>query len=416
MRKYSAGQTMPNGAAGSGASAGGAGGPPMAIAGSLLSLTPTHPPVAFGGSGASSGRGAMGPSVGAAYAPKTPLATVKSEGSPFRPGPSLTGMSSPLPAGLGSMGGHGGSHGAHAHGGGPPLVLPPSCDPLAPTRQYVWIIFGASGALGRHLSRTALSRGDLVMACSRSIESSVPPVDPEWRDRCMVATCDVRERRTVKAVVDQCVHRWNRIDVVVDCVGSGIIGPCEEQEQHDVRNQFETNVLGLFHIVQTTLPYMRMRSRGRYIIFSSIAGMLGIPGLGPFSATKWATEGMIESLAYELEPLGCAATLVYPGVLGQDGADKPSPPWRHFVIQPSSAVYRGTPAEHARRMILWLDARQSTSGRKIADIVFEVAHCGNPPLRVLLGSEAVESMQDKLRQAVEEVEDWKFMFTGEDDK
>ncbi|KAK9358150.1 hypothetical protein V1504DRAFT_442363 [Lipomyces starkeyi] len=296
---------------------------------------------------------------------------------------------------------------------------PASCEAPSgsnPTMQYVWLIFGATGMIGRHICRAALERGDVVMACSRNIQATVQ-VSQEWSDRLITSSCDVRSRQMVKESVDRTVQCWNRIDVVLNCVAVGVSAPCEEQDEHDVRAQFETNVMGLFHIVQTTLPYFRLRNRGRYIVFSSIAGMLGIPGMGPFSGTKWATEGLVESLSYEIEEFGLKATLVYPGTIKQDDRtqDKRSPPWRHFVIKPLSNDYRGTPAEHARRMILWVGAHRTTSVEKIGEIIWELAHSGNPPMRLLLGSEAVESMRDKLRQTIEEVEDWKFLFTDDAD-
>ncbi|KAK9352050.1 hypothetical protein V1523DRAFT_272405 [Lipomyces doorenjongii] len=199
-------------------------------------------------------------------------------------------------------------------------LWPASCEAPSgshPTKQYVWLIFGATGMIGRHICRAALERGDVVMACSRNIQATVH-VSQEWSDRLITSSCDVRSRQMVKESVDRTVQRWSRIDVVLNCVAVGVSAPCEEQDEHDVRAQFETNVMGLFHIVQTTLPYFRLRNRGRYIVFSSIAGMLGIPGLGPFSGTKWATEGLIESLSYEIEEFGLKATLVYPGTVKQD--------------------------------------------------------------------------------------------------
>lgn len=162
------------------------------------------------------------------------------------------------------------------------------------------------------MCRSVLERGDAVVACSRNIQTKVT-VPVEWADRLFTVDCDIRSRAMVKEAVDKTLQRWNRVDVVLDAVSTGVIAPCEEQEEHDVREQFETNVVGLFHIIQTTLPYMRMRNFGRYIVVSGIAGMLGVPGMGPFSATKWAVEGMIETLSYEIEQFGCKATLVYPG-------------------------------------------------------------------------------------------------------
>lgn len=99
----------------------------------------------------------------------------------------------------------------------------------------------------------------------------------------------------------------------------GVIGSCEDQDESDIRTQFDTNVLGNFNIIQQSLPYFRERQYGRYIIFSSIAGFSGIPGLGPYGATKYAVEGLVESLMYEIEPFGVKATLVEPSGCRKDG-------------------------------------------------------------------------------------------------
>lgn len=105
---------------------------------------------------------------------------------------------------------------------------------------------------------------------------------------------------------------------ITDFLSTGIIGSCEDQDETDIRSQFDTNVLGTLNILQLTLPYFRERGYGRYIIFSSIAGFSGIPGLGPYGATKFAVEGLVESLMYEIELFGVKATLVEPSGTRRD--------------------------------------------------------------------------------------------------
>ncbi|KAK9455285.1 hypothetical protein V1511DRAFT_499999 [Dipodascopsis uninucleata] len=330
------------------------------------------------------------------------------------------------------------------------------------------------------------------MACSRHIETTVL-VEDEWSDRLMTVGVDVRSRANVKEAVERTVERWNRIDVVVYLVSFGVICPCEDMTEHDLRAQFEINLFGLMHVVQTSLPYLRLRGRGHYIAFSSVAGILGVPGMGGFSATKWAIEGLFESLAYEIESAGVTVSIIYPGMpysssppsLTEEsdpevddasylrlsptavGSDVPAgrmdlefagnrasveeggdgngygssqqkqsglvkqvrasgtpvasvastedgqtvPPWRHFVVKPRLGPYQDTPAEYGRRLILWLSANNSTKSDKVGRVVIELAHCRHPPMRLLLGSDAVETMRDRLRQVIEEVEDWKFLYT-----
>lgn len=198
----------------------------------------------------------------------------------------------------------------------------------------------------------------------------------------------------------------------------------EDQSQHDLLNQFETNFLGTLHILQQSLSYFRNQSiPGRYLIFSSTAGALGVPGLAPYCATKYAVEGLIESMLYETHIFNIKATLIEPGYIRLDDNDNtigPSPTtprdrlkrYGHFVIKPSpSAAYAGatSPAGHAKRTFQWLDARQPTSAVRSAELVWQLGHCSYPPLRLLLGSYAVDSIRDRLRSIIEEIEDWKHL-------
>jgi len=106
----------------------------------------------------------------------------------------------------------------------------------------------------------------------------------------------------------------------------GVIGACEDQDDYDLRNQFNTNFLGTLHIIQLSLPHFRAQNHGRYLIFSSTAGALGVPGLGPYCATKYAVEGLIESMLYEVDIFNIKATLVEPGYVRLDEPeDGPSP-------------------------------------------------------------------------------------------
>lgn len=220
------------------------------------------------------------------------------------------------------------------------------------------------------------------------------------------------------------------MDIIANCSGYGVIGACEDQDDYEIRNQFETNFWGTLNIIQLSLPYFRERTDadseggcgGRYLIFSSTSGSLGVPGLGPFCATKYAVEGLIESMLYETDAFNIRATLVEPGHVRDDeplsSTEKasPLPTFGHFFIKPASAPYASStsPAGHAKRMVQWLGERQPTSAVKAAELVWQLGHCSFPPLRLLLGSFAVESVRDRLRCVTEEIEDWRFLsFKGD---
>jgi NAD(P)-dependent dehydrogenase (short-subunit alcohol dehydrogenase family) len=222
------------------------------------------------------------------------------------------------------------------------------------------------------------------------------------------------------------------------CSGYGVIAACEDQDACDLRSQFDTNFLGTLNIIQQTLPYFREQSSkrkegenaGRYLIFSSTSGALGVPGLGPYCATKYATEGLIESMLYEIDAFGIKATLVEPGHMrldeptglddqafegmaldGQDGHKLNLKKYGHFFVKKPSAPYDTptAPAGHARRVVQWLVDRQPTSAVKSAELVWQLGHCKYPPLRLLLGTFAIESVRDRLRSVIEEIEDWKHL-------
>jgi NAD(P)-dependent dehydrogenase (short-subunit alcohol dehydrogenase family) len=267
--------------------------------------------------------------------------------------------------------------------------------------------------MGRSLVKSALSHGDLVTTVGRTFEST-PASMVQTHENCLGALCDVRARESVERVVQRTLAHFGRIDVVVNCSGYGVIGACEDQDEHEIRNQFETNFMGTLHIIQATLPYFRQQGAGRYLIFSSTSGALGVPGLGPYCATKYAVEGLIEAMLYEIDSFNVKATLVEPGLVRRDEPDSvanPLPTWGHFLIKPASEPYSGpsSPALHAKRMVQWLGDRQPTSAVKCAELVWQLAHCSYPPLRLLLGSYAIESIRDRLRSVTEELEDWKHL-------
>lgn len=267
--------------------------------------------------------------------------------------------------------------------------------------------------MGRSLVKCALARGDRVVSVGKVFETG-PQYTVSQEEMLLRAYCDVRARDSVAQVVQRTLSHFGKLDVVVNCSGYGVIGACEDQDEYEVRNQFETNFMGTLHIIQCTLPYFREQNAGRYLIFSSTSGALGVPGLGPYCATKYAVEGLIEAMLYETDSFNVKATLVEPGLVRRDEPDSitnPLPTWGHFLINPSSEAYAHatSPALHAKRMVQWLGDRQPTSVVKCAELVWQLAHCSYPPLRLLLGSYAIESIRDRLRSVTEELEDWKHL-------
>lgn len=284
--------------------------------------------------------------------------------------------------------------------------------------------------MGRSLIKTALSRNDLVAAVGRTFQDSPESMKDleDEHENCLGLLCDVRARETVKRVIDRTLERFGRIDLIANCSGYGVIGACEDQDEYDIRNQFETNFTGTLNMIQLSLPYFRERRGGRYLIFSSTSGALGVPGLGPYCASKYAVEGLMESMLYEVDSFNIKTTLVEPGHMRRDDTGhlvspsvtvtreqhhlaSPIPLYSHFFVKPPSEPYNTTtsPAAHARRMLMWLGDKQPASAVKASHLVWQLGHCSFPPLRLILGTYAVESIRDRLRCIIEEIEDWKHL-------
>ncbi|KAL4944702.1 hypothetical protein BDV06DRAFT_232671 [Aspergillus oleicola] len=316
----------------------------------------------------------------------------------------------------------------------PKLQLPSTTDPPGPQnppKPLVWLIFGATGHMGRSLVKTALSRDDLVAAIGRTFETSPSAMKKleEEHENCLGLLCDVRARETVQQVIDRTIERFGRIDIIANCAGYGVIGACEDQDEYDIRDQFETNFTGTLNMIQLSLPHFRERRSGRYLIFSSTSGALGVPGLGPYCASKYAVEGLMESMLYEVDSFNIKTTLVEPGHMRRDDVgdlvsaepfpstdsvhnlSSPLPLYGHFLVKPPSEPYNTptSPAAHAKRMLMWLGDKQPASAVKAAHLVWQLGHCSYPPLRLILGTYAVESIRDRLKCIIEEIEDWKYL-------
>ncbi|KAF7419281.1 hypothetical protein PC9H_001868 [Pleurotus ostreatus] len=192
------------------------------------------------------------------------------------------------------------------------------------TAQLVWLITGASQGFGRRLVHAALSRGDKVIATSRSIEKVHDLVQQAAArsEVLAVLTLDVTsERRVIEDVVDEAVRIWGRIDVLVNNAGYGYPGLVEEGGTDWIRLQFETNFFGLMEVTNAVLPHMRSKRKGTLVNMGSrSAWKPEIPFIGPYSASKAAVHAITETLSVELAQFGIHVLLVEPGGFLTEGA------------------------------------------------------------------------------------------------
>lgn len=264
-------------------------------------------------------------------------------------------------------------------------------------RPTVWLITGCSSGLGRALAEHALERGDRVAVTARD-RRSVESLAETYAGRALALELDVTDAASVTAAVRACEERFGRIDVLVNNAGYGYLAAVEEGEDAAVRALYDTNVHGVVTVLKAVLPGMRARRSGRIVNVSSFGGLAAFAATGHYHATKFALEGMSESLAAELAPLGIAVTIVEPGGLRTRwaGASMRQSPTR-------LEDYEQT-AGKRRESTLAVSGRQPGDPVRAAAAIAAVVDAEEPPLRLLLGSDALGGARARLERLRREID------------
>ncbi len=179
---------------------------------------------------------------------------------------------------------------------------------MANTNQPVWFITGCSTGFGRELAKLVLERGWNAVITARKTEQ-VQDLAEGYNDTALVLPLDVNKKEQIASAIGKTIDKFGKIDVLVNNAGYGYFSSIEEGEEEKIRAQFETNFFGLVSLTQAVLPYMRKQRSGHIINFSSIGGLVGFAATGFYHATKFAVEGLSESLSKEVGPLGIKVLL-----------------------------------------------------------------------------------------------------------
>jgi NAD(P)-dependent dehydrogenase (short-subunit alcohol dehydrogenase family) len=262
-----------------------------------------------------------------------------------------------------------------------------------------WLITGSARGLGRELAAAALEAGDAVVATARRPERLADLAD-RFDDRVRVVQHDVTDPAAAARAVDTAVEAFGRLDVVVNNAGYADSASIEEMTEESFRAQLETDLMGVFHVTRAALPVLRRQRSGHFLQISSIGGRVGgSPGLGAYQAAKFAVEGFSEVLHREVEPLGIRVTIVEPGALRTDWAGSSM---RLAAVGPD---YQPTVGRmHERRRAT--DGHRSGDPARAARALVDVVGLEHPPLRLLLGSDALRLADRSARARAAEAEVW----------
>ena len=270
----------------------------------------------------------------------------------------------------------------------------------------MWLITGVSSGFGLELARAVLERGDTVVGTMRRPEqvagfASLAPGRAEAR------ILDVTDASAIGPLVDGIERDVGPIAVLVNNAGYGLGGAVEELDDAECRHVMETNFFGTLNLIKAVLPHFRRRRAGHIVNFSSMAGIVGIPGFGLYNASKFAVSGLTEALAGELAPFGIRVTVVEPGGFRTNFAGGSLALARNPMPE-----YAETAAGRPRGMKEHYHGTQQGDPAKAAAAVIHVVDAAKPPVHLLLGPDAVVAARKKIERFSAEIDAWEALSTG----
>ncbi|HID3656491.1 oxidoreductase [Serratia marcescens] len=261
------------------------------------------------------------------------------------------------------------------------------------------LITGVSSGFGQALARKALAVGHRVVGTVRN-SGALQAFGALDTQRAFGYLLDVTDVERIDEVVGEIESAIGPIDVLVNNAGYGHEGILEESPLAELRRQFDVNVFGAVAMIKAVLPGMRQRRRGHIINITSMGSFITLPGISYYCGSKFALEGISETLSKELAPFNLHVTAVAPGSFRTDWAG------RSMVRSPRRLPDYDALFEPVRQ------ARQEKSGKQLGDPV-KAAHAmlaliesGNPPTHLLLGSDALSLVRQKLEALGQEIEQW----------
>jgi NAD(P)-dependent dehydrogenase (short-subunit alcohol dehydrogenase family) len=270
----------------------------------------------------------------------------------------------------------------------------------------VWLITGSSRGLGRAVAEAVLAAGHKLVATARDPTQLADLVERHG-DHVRTLALDVTDPHAAGAAIAAAVETFGRLDVLVNNAGYGNIGSIEDTSLDDIRAQIETNLFGVINVTRAAIPLMRQQLSGHIIQLSSVGGRVGAMGRAAYSAAKWGVEGFSEVLAKETALLGIKVTIVEPGGFRTDFAGSST------TINAGRPEYDSTVGA-AARFQRDFNGAQPGDPAKAAIVIVRVAGMAEPPLRLLLGSDAVRSVEQADQARIEADRKWRHLSVSTD--
>jgi len=266
--------------------------------------------------------------------------------------------------------------------------------------RRIWFITGVSTGFGRAIADAALHAGDFVAGSVRKDEDRAA-FEALAPDRAYAVVLDVTDEAAIQPTIDRIEREIGAIDILVNNAGYGHEGLVEESTLDELRRQFDVNVFGAVAVIKAVLPAMRVRRRGRILNITSMGGLMTLPGLAYYHGSKFALEGFSESLGKEVKHLGIHVTAVEPGSFRTDWAGR-------SMVRAARTI-----ADYDSLMDPIRERRQAVSGNQLGDptmlaaAIMTLAASDEPPAHLLLGSDALRLVSEKLELLRAEFAEWR---------
>ncbi|MDS0848247.1 oxidoreductase [Burkholderia cenocepacia] len=271
----------------------------------------------------------------------------------------------------------------------------------------IMLITGVSSGFGRALAQEALAAGHTVVGTVRGAQAArdFEALSPQ---AAVARVLDVTEFERIDGVVADIEANVGPVDVLVNNAGYGHEGIMEEAPLDEMRRQFDVNVFGAVAMMKAVVPFMRKRRRGRILNITSMGGHITMPGIAYYCGSKFALEGISETLGKELEPFGIAVTAVAPGSFRTDWAG------RSMARTPRSIADYDALFDPIRRAREEKSGKQPGDPAKAARAMLAVIAADHPPAHLLLGSDALRLVRNKLAALDDEIRAWEAVTVSTD--
>src|SRR5271163_3862918 len=269
-----------------------------------------------------------------------------------------------------------------------------------------WLITGCSRGLGRALSEAVLMAGDNLVATARK-SSEIEDLAERAGDRVITLSLAVTDYQAACEAVKAAVSAFGRLDVVANVAGYGNLSLIEDTSIEDFRAQIETNLFGVINLSKAAIPIMRIQRSGHIVNFSSVGGRVGSTGRAPYSAVKFGVEGFSEVMVTELAPLGVKVTIFEPGGFRTDFAGSSQ------TIHKIGPEYDATVGQAARFQRDY-NGKQPGDPARAAQVILKVVRMDDPPIRLLLGSDAVRIVESADARKAEADRKWSALSASTD--